>query len=58
MNKATERQLKYDVENTARLYIKLNKKTDADILGHLDQQDNKQGYVKQLIRDDIKKGSE
>jgi hypothetical protein len=43
---------RYDRENTVRVYIKLNKNTDADILAILDRQENKQGYIKALIRAD------
>lgn len=46
---------RYDRENTVRVAIKLNKKTDTDILEQLDRQDNKQGYIKALIRADIGK---
>lgn len=45
---------KYDAGNTTRLYIKLNNGTDADILKKLDEVPNKQGYIKDLIRKDIK----
>lgn len=55
--KASEAQLraqdKYDRANTVKVMLKLNKKTDADILEKLDTVDNKQGYIKGLIRDDI-----
>ncbi len=44
---------KFDRENTRQLRVKLNKKTDADILLHIDKQPNIQGYIKQLIRADI-----
>ena len=44
---------RYDRANTVRLYIKLNKNTDADILAHLERQENKQGYIKSLIRADM-----
>lgn len=46
---------KYDKQNTTQKILKLNKKTDADILQHLDKIDNFQGYVKDLIRKDMKK---
>lgn len=46
---------RYDAKNTRRIYIKLNLKTDADILDHLDQQGNTQGYIKELIRQDMRK---
>ena len=47
--------IKYDKENTTQNMIKLNKKTDADILDHLSKIDNVQGYIKQLIRNDMAK---
>lgn len=46
---------KYDAANTTGVLLKLNNKTDADILEHLNAQDNKQGYIKNLIRADINK---
>ena len=47
--------LKYDAKNTKRIYIKLNLRTDADILARLETEDNVQGYIKELIRQDMKK---
>lgn len=47
---------KYDKEHTKQILLKLNKRTDVDILCKLDTVDSKQGYIKGLIRDDIKKG--
>lgn len=47
---------KYDDASTKRVFIKLNINTDADILEHLDGIGNKQGYIKTLIREDMKKG--
>lgn len=44
---------KYDEENTVQFKMKLNLNTDKDILDKLDTLDNKQGYVKELIRKDI-----
>lgn len=48
-------QAKYDKANTKQVMLKLNKITDADILEILDQTPNVQGYIKKLIRDDIRK---
>lgn len=48
-------QAKYDKANTKQVIMKLNKITDADILEILDQTPNVQGYIKQLIRDDVRK---
>lgn len=47
---------KYDQANTVQLKLKLNKKTDADILDFLERSPNKQGLIKYLIREEIKKG--
>ena len=49
--------LKYDTENTMQIKMKLNRVTDADILELLDRQENKQGFIKELLRDYIKKNS-
>lgn len=43
----------YDKANTTRINIKLNNKTDADIIRQLEQKGNVQGYLKQLIRNDM-----
>lgn len=42
-----------DKKNAFRVAMKLNIRTDADILARLDAQENKQAYVKRLIRADI-----
>lgn len=43
----------YDRVNTQQIKFKFNLRTDADILAHLAKQENKQLYIKQLIRADI-----
>lgn len=45
---------KYDAKTTKQIHLKLNLNTDADILSHLEQQENVQGYIKDLIRRDMK----
>ena len=50
-----EVQARYDAEHTRQIHLKLNLKTDADILKKLNSVDSKQGYIKNLIREDIKK---
>ena len=50
---------KYDMDyakdNIKQVKFTLNRNTDADIIEHLDKVENKQGYLKELIRADIKK---
>jgi hypothetical protein len=47
-------QAKYDKDNTVQVKLKLNKKTDKDIIVRLAAADNQQGYIKELIRADIR----
>lgn len=46
---------KYDKANTTGIYLKFNNNTDTDILDHLQSISNKQGYIKELIRENMKK---
>ena len=48
------RQAKYDAEHTTNIHLKLNNGTDADILDKLASVPNKQAYIKELIRKDLK----
>lgn len=48
-----QRKAEYDRINTRQIKLKLNLETDADILAALDATENKQGYIKALIRADI-----
>ena len=53
MNKNTEKSNRYNKKNTKQINIRLNKKTDEDIILKLERVGNKQGYIKELIRKDI-----
>ena len=46
-------QDRYDRTNTKQFKMKLNLKTDADIIDWLSKQENKQGAIKALIRKQI-----
>ena len=46
-------QAKYDKSNTIQVNLKLNKNTDEDIIKRLSEVENKQGYIKELIRLDL-----
>lgn len=58
MKKTTAAQLRatarYDKKNTRQITFKFNLNTDQDILEKLDSVDNRQGYIKRLIRADLK----
>lgn len=51
-------QIKYDQTHTKQVKLKLNRKTDKDILDKLDSVESKQTYIKQLIRADIEKNKQ
>ena len=44
---------KYDKANTRQFHLKLNVKTDSDIIELLDRQESIQGFIKQLIRESM-----
>lgn len=46
---------KYKRDKTTQVVVRFYNATEADILGHLQAQPNKQGYIKQLIREDIER---
>ena len=47
--------LKYHRENLKQIKINCHIEYDKDILEHLSKKENKQKYIKDLIRKDIKK---
>ena len=48
-------QTAWKSQNITRVVLNLNHNTDADILDNLSQVESKQGYIKELIRDDMKR---
>jgi len=46
--------VKYNSKNVKQIKLNLNLKTDADIIKALEAVPNKQGYIKDLIRKDMK----
>ena len=55
MDSRTKANLKYKRKNIKQMKLDLNKNTDSDIIIFLDQCKNKQGYIKALIREDMRK---
>ena len=53
MKKKETPQERYDKANTTRIYLKLNNKTDKDIIEKLNLVESKQGYIKECIRKDL-----
>jgi hypothetical protein len=55
MDSKTKAVLKYKKKSIKQMKLDLNRKTDSDIIIFLDQCENKQGYIKALIREDMRK---
>lgn len=49
----TEIVYRYNKVNTIQVSLKLNKKTDADVIARLNEMESKRGYIIDLIREDI-----
>lgn len=53
----SEAKKKWVREHTTVYRMKLNHNTDADIIEKLESVESKQGYIKELIRKDIRESS-
>ncbi|MBO7661988.1 MAG: hypothetical protein J6U01_01295 [Clostridia bacterium] len=49
----TEYLARYEKENIRQIRLKINRKTEPELLEWIEQQANIQGYIKRLIRDDM-----
>ena len=45
---------RYKAANTKQIKFVLNRNTETDLIAHLESIDNVQGYIKSLIRADMK----
>lgn len=54
-NKHTQASNTYHKRASRQYHLELHKVNDADIISKLDTVGNKQGFIKSLIRDDIKR---
>ena len=52
--KAETPQARYDARMARQISLKFNRGTDGDILAKLESVPNIQGYIKELIRKDIR----
>ena len=55
MKNQSKIQQRYDNTHTKQYHLKFHLDNDKDIITWLDQQANKQGTIKQLIRAEIKR---
>lgn len=50
-------QRKYDAKNTVMFSFSVNRKTEPDLLEHLQKTKSRASYIKRLIREDMEKNS-
>lgn len=55
--KETARQ-RYKKENILTIWLKLNRKTEPELVKQIEKQQNKNGYLKSLIKRDIEENKE
>lgn len=48
----------YEKENIRQIRLKINRKTEPELLEWIEKQGNIQGYIKQLIREDMDREKE
>lgn len=48
----------YEKENLRQIRLKINRKTEPELLEWIEKQDNIQGYIKRLITEDMEKGKD
>lgn len=51
-------QERFDKLNSKRYVLKVMTNTEADIIEQLEQQPNKAGYIKRLIREDVERNKQ
>lgn len=49
---------KYEKENLLRVLVKFNRKTEPDLVERMESQENKAGYLKRLVKDDIERDAQ
>ena len=46
---------KYEREKLLRVMVKFNRKHEPDLVERMEQQENKAGYLKRLVKEDIER---
>lgn len=49
---------RYDKENRVKVMVNFNRKTEPELVERITREENKSGYIKQLIREDIEREKE
>lgn len=53
-----ESNARYEKENLLRVLVKFNRKTEPDLAERVESQENRAGYLKRLVKEDIERESD
>ena len=54
----TEYLAQYEKENLRQIRLKINRKTEPELLAWIEKQENIQGYIKRLILEDMEQAED
>ena len=54
----TEYLAQYEKENLRQIRLKINRKTEPELLAWIEKQENIQGYIKRLILEDMERAED
>ena len=49
---------KYEREKLLRVMVKFNRKTEPELVERMESQENKAGYLKRLVKEDLERESD
>lgn len=47
---------KYEREKLLKVLVKFNRNTEPDLVAHMEEQPNRAGYLKRLVKEDLERG--
>lgn len=53
-----ESNARYERENLMRVMVKFNRKTEPELVERMEEQENRAGYLKRLVKDDIERDAQ
>lgn len=49
---------RYDKKNLIKVNVSFNRKTEPEMAARIEEEENKAGYLKRLVREDVEKSKE
>lgn len=58
MAKTYPSKKRYDAKNVLRVAVGFNRRTEPELVARIEREDNKAGYLKRLVREDLGRSGE